>query len=54
MYVQYHGINNLCLFFPPTLISDEEKVTRDGNDRPILKKEEIEVVCLYLRTWPER
>jgi hypothetical protein len=43
----------LC-FCDDCFVTDEEKVSKESDERPILRKDEVETVFVYIQSWSQR
>lgn len=50
-YVYKLVLNLLC---DDCLVTDEEKVSKESDERPILRKDEVETVFVYIQSWSQR
>lgn len=41
-------------FYDDCLVTDEEKVSKESDERPILRKDEVETVFVYIQSWSQR
>jgi hypothetical protein len=46
--------NDSECFSDDCIVTDEEKVSKESDERPVLRKDEVETVFVYIQSWSQR